>query len=144
MKIRDILGRKGQGVVTVAPDRSVADAVRLLNQHGIGAVVVVEGGDVRGILTERDILRLVDRDPAALASRTVAETMTREVIVGLSDDDVSYVMEVMTRNRIRHLPVVEGGALRGIISIGDVVNALRQSVEAENRYLRDYVQDMVR
>lgn len=70
--------------------------------------------------------------------------MTRDVIVAEADDDVAYLMEVMTRNRIRHLPVMEEGRLLGMVSMGDVVNTLRQDVEAENRYLRDYVQGVVR
>lgn len=92
----------------------------------------------------RDILRLVNRDPGVLARESVGGVMTRDVIVAEADDDVAYLMEVMTRNRIRHLPVMEEGRLLGMVSMGDVVNTLRQDVEAENRYLRDYVQGVVR
>jgi CBS domain-containing protein len=144
MHMHEILGRKGHRVVTVGPGGTVADAVRLLVEHGIGSVVVTEGDEILGILTERDVLRLADRDPGELRTRRVEEVMTRDLIVAEPSDDVAYVMEVMTRNRIRHLPVLEEGQLRGLISIGDVVNALRNDVEAENRYLRDYVQGMVR
>ena len=143
MKISEILSRKGSQVVSVSPDSSVTTAIRLLVNHGIGSVVVKQDTEVVGILTERDILRLVDRDDGALTSATVATAMTRDLIVALPSDDVGYVMEVLTKNRIRHLPVMEGGEIRGIISIGDVVNALRREVETENRYLRDYVQGMV-
>ncbi len=143
MKISEILSRKGGQVVAVNPDSSVTTAIRLLVNHGIGSVVVKEGNEVVGILTERDILRLVDRDSGALTEATVSSAMTRDLIVALPSDDVGYVMEVLTKNRIRHLPVMEDGEIRGIISIGDVVNALRREVETENRYLRDYVQGMV-
>jgi len=140
MKIRTILEEKGYEVVTVPPSFPLKDAMGLLVEHNIGSVVVAEERVVRGILTERDILRLAAADPGQLARLKVEEVMTRDVVVGLPDDTVDYVMEIMTRNRIRHLPVVEDGWMAGILSIGDVVNALRKKVEAENRYMRDYIQ----
>jgi CBS domain-containing protein len=106
-------------------------------------VVVAEDNVVQGIFTERDILRLVARDPAGLARLKVEEVMTRDVIVGLPEDSIEYVMEIMSQNRIRHLPVVDDGWLDGILSVGDVVNALRKNVEVENRYMRDYIQGKV-
>jgi CBS domain-containing protein len=144
MKVNNMLARKGHGVHTVGPGQTVAQAVRLLVNHGIGSLVVTEGGEIRGIITERDILRLADHSPEALGEIRVEEAMTRELIVAVPDDDVQHVMSVMTQNRVRHLPVVEGGRLYGIISIGDVVNALRRDAEEENRHLKQYVQGMVR
>jgi CBS domain-containing protein len=144
MKIHDMLARKGRGVHTVGPGQTVAQAIRLLVNHGIGSLVVTEGGEIRGIITERDILRLADRSPEALGEIRVEEAMTRELIVAVPDDDVQHVMDVMTKNRVRHLPVVDGGRLHGIISIGDVVNAMRRDAEEENRHLKQYVQGMVR
>lgn len=144
MKARNILDQKGHRVVTIGASRTVAEAVRLLVEHGIGSVVVMEGEDIAGILTERDILRLVDRSPETFATSQVDEVMTRDLIVAVPDDDVNYLMDVMTRNRVRHIPVVNDGSLWGLVSIGDVVNAVRRDAEAENRYLREYVQGMVR
>jgi CBS domain-containing protein len=145
MKIKEILGQKGREVVTAHSTDSVASAVQSLVDHGIGSVVVLDDQNhIAGILTERDVLRLTNRNPAALASTPVNEVMTRDLIVALPSDDVHYVMDVMTRNRVRHLPVVEDDTLLGIISIGDVVNVLRRNAEAENRYLKDYVQGLVR
>jgi CBS domain-containing protein len=144
MRIHEILGRKGQDIVAIDPGGRLSKALRLLVNHGIGSVLVKEGDKTLGILTERDILRVLDRDPAALEELTVGEAMTHELIVAVPDDDVSYVMEILTKNRIRHLPVMVDGTIQGIISIGDVVNALRRETESENRYLRDYVQGMVR
>jgi len=144
MKIHTMLARKGRDVHTVGPRQTVAQAIRLLVNHGIGSLVVVESGEIRGIITERDVLRLTDREPEALGTIRVEEVMTRELIVAVPDDDVQHVMELMTKNRVRHLPVVEDGSLHGIISIGDVVNALRKDVEAENQHLREYVQGVVR
>lgn len=143
MKIRNLLETKGFDVVTVPPSFPVTDVARLLVAHNIGSVVVAEEGVVHGILTERDILRLVARDCAGIERLKTEEVMTREVIVGLPGDSLEYVMEIMTQNRIRHLPVVEDGWLQGILSIGDVVRALRKNVQAENRYMRDYIQGKV-
>lgn len=144
MKIREILRSKGHDVVTVTPDQTVLAAMRTLVKRNIGSVVVVEGEEIRGILTERDVLRLGAEKPELLTRKRVGEVMTTNLVIGVPDDDIEYVMEIMTRNRIRHLPVVEDGRLRGILSIGDVVNALRTSVEAENRYLHEYIHGMIR
>lgn len=139
MRIREIIRGKG-AVVTVEPDRSVLDAMKVLVQHGIGAVVVMRGAEIAGILSERDVLRLGATSPAALETTPVHAAMTRDLIVAVPEDDLQYAMEIMTRNRIRHLPVVADGAIVGMLSIGDVVNALRSHVESENRHLRDYIQ----
>jgi len=140
MKIRNVLDQKGYEVVTVPPSFSVQDAMRLLVEHNIGSVVVTDDRKILGILTERDILRLAAADAATMVNRRVDEVMTRDLVVGLLEDSVEYVMEIMTKNRIRHLPILDDGWMQGILSIGDVVNALRHKVEAENRYMRDYIQ----
>jgi len=139
MKIHEILRAKGFDVVTVPPQFPLLDAMRLLVKHNIGSLVVAEERSVKGIITERDILRLGAEDPQNLRSKAVGEVMTEDVVVGVPDDTLDYVMEIMTQNRIRHLPIVDDGWLEGILSIGDVVNALRSRVEAENRHLRDYI-----
>lgn len=143
MKVSDILSTKGSAVTTITPDRTVADAVRLLVEQRIGALVVVDDNGIQGIISERDVLRLTDEDPGQLHTLRVREAMTRELVVGEAGDDIDYVMEILTKNRIRHLPIVKDGRLTGILSIGDVVNALRSGLETENRYLRDYVQGVV-
>ena len=139
MHIRDILRTKGTDVVTVEPDQPVLAAVRVLAKHRIGAVVVRSGQEILGILSERDVLNLAAHDPATLEQTIVSDAMTKDLVVGVPDDDLDYVMSVMTENRIRHLPIVVDGRLEGIVSIGDVVNACRRSVESENRYLKDYI-----
>lgn len=144
MKIRDILRTKGHNVVTVAPSQTVLAAMRILVQHNIGSVVVVDGDEIAGILTERDVLRLGANDPQKLTTSRVGDVMTKDLVIGVPDDDLEYVMGVMSRNRIRHLPVLEDERLVGILSIGDVVNASRKKAETENRYLKDYIQGMVR
>lgn len=139
MKIRDILRSKGTEVISVGPDQPVLAAVKILSEHRIGALVVRTGDEIHGILSERDLLNLVARAPDTIAEARVEDIMTRDLIVGVPDDDVDYVMNIMTENRIRHLPVLNDGHLEGILSIGDVVNAVRRSIESENRHLKDYI-----
>lgn len=139
MKIRDILRTKGSEVISVGPDEPVLAAVQVLSEHRIGAILVRSGKEIHGIVSERDVLNLVARDPAAVGATAVSEIMTADLIVGVADDDLDYVMSIMTDNRIRHLPIVSDGDLDGIVSIGDVVNAVRRSMEAENRHLKDYI-----
>ena len=140
MKIADILRHKGRDVVTASKGDSVLHAVRVLVDHNIGGVVVVDGKEVIGILTERDILRLVARQPDELQGLEVGQVMTSDVIKAAPDDDLADVVQVMTENRIRHLPVIENGAVAGIVTIGDVVNAFRRVAEDENAHLKQYIQ----
>ena len=144
MKIRDILRDKGTDVVKIGPEATVLDAMRRLVEHDIGSVVVEEDDEVVGILTERDVLRLGARDPHGWESTQVRDAMTSDLIIATPDDDTHYCMEIMTRNRIRHLPIIRGGRLEGIVSIGDVVKASRDDAEAENQYLKDYSRGRVR
>jgi CBS domain-containing protein len=139
MKIRDLLNEKGYDVVTVPPSFPLRDAMRLLVEHNIGSVVVAQEKVVEGILTERDVLRLAAADPVQMDALKVQDVMTKDVIVALLDDPVDHVMEIMTENRIRHLPIVDQGWMQGILSIGDVVNGVRKKVEVENTYMRDYI-----
>jgi CBS domain-containing protein len=138
MQIADILRAKGSAVITVAPDVPIQEAMRSLVEHGIGALVVVEDG-LQGIVTERDLLRAAAADVQRLTTARVRDLMTARVITATPDSDIEQVMDIMSERRIRHLPIVDGGGVCGIISIGDVVNALRQHVETENRHLHAYI-----
>lgn len=139
MKIRDVLAAKGTIVVTVSPTTSVVDAMAELVRHDIGAVVVVDS-TIRGILSERDLLRAAASDVAQLGIASVQDLMTRDVITASPDAEITAVMDIMTARRFRHLPVIDhDGVLCGIITIGDVVNALRRNAEAENRQLHAYI-----
>ena len=139
MKIRDVLRTKGPAVITVAPDVPTQEAMRVLVKNRIGALVVHDG-KLRGIITERDLLRWGAEDIHRLLNSRVRDLMTVEVITASPEAEIEDVMDTMVERRIRHLPIMENGALAGIISIGDVVNALRQSVEVENRYLHAYIE----
>jgi CBS domain-containing protein len=139
MKVRDILQKKGSQVFTVEPDRSVREAIKELMDHKIGALLVMDGEEITGIITERDILREAGKYAGRLDQRRVREAMSTDLIVGIPDDEVNYVMGIMTRNKIRHLPIVDGHSLKGMISIGDVVWASLTEAEFENRHLKEYI-----
>lgn len=143
MKIRDILGKKGRVVVTIPPERTVLEATQLLVEKNIGSVVVTRQDEIVGILTERDILRLSTDRHRELDRLRVSDAMTADVITATPTDEISHVMEVMTENRIRHLPILADGGIAGILSIGDVVNALRESVQNENHHLKQYIRGTV-
>jgi len=132
MNIANLLARKGPRVVTVEPQHTIRQALRLLAEHNIGALVVVDASARPvGILSERDIVRAASRDEATVFGLTVSSIMTRDVIVGVPQDDLASAGSTMTERRIRHLPVVEKGRLVGIISIGDVVKAQRDQYQGE-------------
>ena len=131
MNIATVLARKGIMVVTIDPGRTIRQALALLAQHNIGVLVVVDGtGGPIGILSERDIVRALARTETILGE-AVASIMTREVIIGVPQDDLVVVGTTMTERHIRHLPIVEGGRLVGIVSIGDVMKAQRDQYQGE-------------
>jgi CBS domain-containing protein len=140
MKVRNIIGDKGREVATIRSESSISTATNLLKLKGIGALVVSEdGSQVAGIISERDIVRgLVDHGHELLDMR-VSELMTRTVKTCALDADVTEIMGEMTRSRVRHLPVLEKGALVGIVSIGDAVKLRLDELETETNVLRDYI-----
>ena len=140
MKVREILDAKGRDVVTVRPEDTVAGALQRLARERIGALVVSEDGvRVTGILSERDVVEGLARDGADLfaTGRRVADLMTRNVVTCGPDDTSRHLMAEMTRRRVRHLPVVVGDRLVGIVSIGDVVKSRLGEVELEATVLRE-------
>lgn len=143
MKISDILRHKqsgpGNAVVTIAPDEAVETLLGRLAEHNIGAVVVVEADGVIGIVSERDIVRALQaRGPETLHAR-VADIMTREVHSCRPDDTIDSVATRMTERRIRHLPVLDGDELVGIVSIGDVVSSRMRELETDRAQLEHYI-----
>lgn len=140
MLVDTILQTKGVIVHTLPETDTLADAVNLLNTHNIGAVVITDtGGAITGILSERDIIRRLGKDPAGALSLTIGEAMTRGVVTCTRDTNIADVMERMTSLRIRHMPVAETGELVGIVSIGDVVKLKIQEAEREAEVLREYI-----
>jgi CBS domain-containing protein len=131
MDIASILAKKGPKVFTIRPEQSIRQALSLLAEHNIGALVVVDkAGKPGGIISERDIVREAARNEQVF-SKAVNEIMTKEVIVGAPQDDLISVGNTMTEKRIRHLPIVDKGKLIGIVTLGDVVKAQRDRYRGE-------------
>ncbi|WP_448662067.1 CBS domain-containing protein [Sphingomonas sp. CJ20] len=140
MTIAAILGGKGGEVVSIFGDRTVADAVALLAERRIGAVPVMEGDAIAGVFSERDVVYcLKSHGPAAL-DLSVAQVMTAPAITVTPDESVLGALALMTRRRIRHLPVVQDGRCVGFVSIGDLVKYRIERIEAEAEAMRSYIQ----
>ena len=140
MNVASILKAKGRAVTTVRPNATLLDVAKKLGPKKIGAVVVVgENGHVAGIISERDIIRAVSENGATALSMAVADVMTRNVIACAETSELDELMEMMTKGRFRHLPVIEDEALVGIISIGDVVYNHVAEVEMEVSAMRNYL-----
>jgi CBS domain-containing protein len=140
MNLADILNNKGRAVFTVPPTDSLASAVRTMVEHNCGSLVVCDNDQMVGILSERDILKSIATTDRPLDAVLIGERMTRNVITGNLGDDLNKIMGVMTRHRIRHLPVLEDGKVVGMISIGDIVKAHHDQLAVENHFLLSYIQ----
>jgi CBS domain-containing protein len=138
--VETILQTKGIVVHTLPQTANLADAVRLLNQHNIGAVVVTDAANaIVGIISERDIVRRLGADAGATLAMPVGDCMTKGVLTCTRDTMIDDVMERMTRYRIRHMPVTDDRGLVGIVSIGDVVKHKIEAAEREAEVLREYI-----
>ena len=141
MQISQLLRRKGREVATIAGSESVRSALGLLAEKGIGALVVSpDGRHVEGIVSERDVARGLHDHGAGLLAQPVSSLMTAQVHTCSPDASVHDLARTMTDHRVRHVPVVEQGALVGIVSIGDVVKARLDQLEEERAQLVDYIQ----
>lgn len=140
MHVDTILQSKGVAVHTLPRTGTLADAVALLNAHNIGAVVITDDNKrIVGILSERDIVRQLGKNPSGALSLSIADCMTKGVVTAERTTTIDEVMEAMTQRRIRHMPIAENGVLVGIISIGDVVKLKIAEVEHEAEALREYI-----
>jgi CBS domain-containing protein len=140
LKIVEVLSAKAEGgVITITPDAGVRELIAKLAEHNVGALIVSSDGDtVEGIVSERDVVRHLHHD-GTVVNNTVRAIMTEVVETTAPDSTLDELMEVMTRRRIRHVPVVEDGALVGIVSIGDVVKHKMSQLEFERDQLDSYV-----
>ena len=139
MRIADVLKSKGAGVLTVAPDTLVSDLLAGLVTRNVGAMVVLGGDGLVGIVSERDVVRMLHEYGAAALGRPVADIMTSQVITCSPDDTVDALSGIMTTNRVRHVPVMENGQLAGIVSIGDVVKTRMEALQADREALEAYI-----
>lgn len=145
MRLQDILAVKGTTVFTTSPDIVLAEVVRQMVEHNIGSMLVCQrdltlGERLVGILTERDMLRCFAAGKCDLTQLKVANVMTTKLITARPTDSVTDLMGVMTTHRIRHVPIVSGESLVGMVSIGDLLKAQHDHLVAENQFMRDYIQ----
>lgn len=140
MTVARILAEKGRSVVTVPPHRTVDEAIHLLAEKRIGALVICDAEQaVKGILSERDVMRALATEGAAALDAPVSHYMTAKVMTCTRASSIEDLMEMMTEGRFRHVPVVEDGRLVGVISIGDVVKRRIDAVEAEHKAMHEYI-----
>ncbi|MBC2776071.1 CBS domain-containing protein [Parasphingopyxis marina] len=142
MTISSILESKGGETIVATPDMSVSDAVRLFAERRIGAVPVLDGDTVVGIMSERDLVHIVAAFGAAALDKNVGEVMTSPPITVEKDHSILGALGLMTRRRIRHLPVLDGGELIGFVSIGDLVKYRMDRIEQDAAAMRDYIQQV--
>jgi CBS domain-containing protein len=140
MIVNRILSIKGRNVVTIEPSLTLGEAAKVLSERKIGALLVSDGRQpVLGIISERDIVRAISAHGAGALEQPVSGFMTEKVVTCTSQTIINDVMEVMTQGKFRHIPVVEGGSLLGIISIGDVVKFRVEEIEAEAQAIKEYI-----
>ncbi len=137
--IKHLLDRKGRDIISVKPETSVLDAIRLMAEKGIGSLVVMEDQELLGIMSERDYARKVIIKGRSSESTAVSEIMTSNVFTTSSSETVNDCMSVMTEKKIRHLPVVEDNVVIGMISIGDLVEAIISDQQEEIEQLEHYI-----
>ncbi len=142
MKVKDILAKKGSQVITVREETTVLDAMSVFSANRVGSLLVVDKNDaILGIIAARDVLMAVMNNLQGITELPVSKIMTKELIVATENDNIDYIQAIMTENRIRHIPVLDGRELKGLVSIGDVVKLLLKAKDVENRYLKDYIAD---
>jgi CBS domain-containing protein len=139
MRIADVLRGKGDAVVTINPEATVAELLAGLAEHNIGAMVVAGPDGLKGIVSERDVVRQLHAHGASLLSQPVEKIMTSMVSTCSKSDTVDSLTLLMTEHRVRHVPVLEDGNLIGIVSIGDVVKTRMQELESEHEQLQSYI-----
>jgi len=142
MTIAAVLRSKGSGVETIAAEAKVHDAVQLLGEKRIGALPVVEGSRITGIMSERDVIYCLRDHGAEVLDWPVSRVMSSPAITADPETEVLAALALMTQRRIRHLPVVESGEIRGIVSIGDLVKHRMERIEAEADAMREYIQSV--
>ncbi|MDI3472227.1 MAG: hypothetical protein PWQ20_875 [Thermotogaceae bacterium] len=141
MRLRDIIREKGSEVYSVEKSDTVRKAVEVMVDKNVGAVLVMDSGKPVGIFTERDLLKRCCFKKLSLDDIIVEEVMTKNLIFGSLDDSVQEAGKLMTEKRIRHLPILENGEVKGIISIGDLMKAQCRIMERENESLKNYIED---
>ena len=125
--------------ITIDASATIVDAINLLKERNIRRVPVMKDGRLAGIISDKDIFRTLYERPEGIDGLTVGELMTVDLIIGVEDDEIGYIAGIMTNNRIRHVPIVEGERLVGLLSVGDIVKTQMSHMEIENRHLWQYI-----
>ena len=140
LTVKEMLARKGNAVFSISPDAKVEDALRFMVDRNVGSLIIIDKGNIVGILSERDFVRNAVAKTAACTSVPVREMMTSQVFYVMPDDTIDQCMALMTNKRMRHLPVLDNNVPIGMISIGDVVNAIiseqKKTIDQLERYIR--------
>lgn len=137
MTIQEILNKK---VITISPTQSLVEAMQVLIDNKISCLPVVqEGSKLIGILSDKDIFRKVHETSGKYHDIAVSNCMSTDLIIGFPTDEVAYIAGVMTKNRIRHVPICDDGEMIGLVSIGDIVKTQMENIQVENRYLKQYI-----
>ena len=140
MKIKDILKVKGPEVITISEEKTLDRAIEVMVQNSIGALLVLDQeGKIKGIITERDIMIACNKMLDRIRETKISELTIKPLLIGNPDDTLEYAEAVMTENRIRHLPIIDGDRLVGLVSIGDIVKSISKQRKIENHYLKDYI-----
>lgn len=137
--VKHLLDSKGTEVISIAADASVLDAIKIMAERSIGSLLVMDDGELKGIVTERDYARKVIVKGRSSKSTQVQEIMTTDVCTATPDQTVNECMTTMTERRVRHLPVIENGKVAGLISIGDLVQAIISDQQEEIQQLEQYI-----
>ncbi|MDX9857334.1 MAG: CBS domain-containing protein [candidate division Zixibacteria bacterium] len=140
MLVKDLLRQKDRRLITTTAETPVETAMGLLLENRISCLPVLRDDRLIGIVSDKDIFRIVYETKERYRDHTVADLMTTDLIVGVPDDTVGYIAGLMTQNRIRHIPILEGESLIGLLSVGDIVKTQMEDIRIENRYLKDFIQ----
>jgi CBS domain-containing protein len=141
MRVEDILKLKGNKVFSITPEATLAEAIELMVTHDIGSLVVMQAGEMIGMITFREVLSALHAHGAKLDSAPVAQVMVRDPVYGKPDDTVDQMRAVMTEQHIRYLPIKQGGVLLGVLSFHDVARAALKAASLENRALKEYIKN---
>ena len=140
MKVGELLKQKGSQVLSAQESETIYEALEVMVKQKVGALLVFnESKKVTGIISERDIVRECYKGEKDFKKARVKDAMSKGLVIATPEDDLDYVMGIMTNNRVRHIPIISGGILHGIISIGDVVKAQLHDARYENKYLKEYM-----
>ena len=139
MLVKDLLRQKDRRLVTTTAATSLETAMGLLIDNRISCLPVLDNHRLIGIVSDKDIFRVVYETKERYRNHKVADFMTTDLIVGVPEDTIGYIAGLMTQNRIRHIPILEGETLVGLLSVGDIVKTQMEDIRIENRYLKDYI-----